>query len=480
MKQKNYIILLLAAFIVFSSCKKELNLQPTDTFSEVNAYLTINDIQLGVYGAYTRYGTVSNLAAVPVTFANGSFGNDIYVSSLLSDEAKLGVNNAGQGALTYRYQFGSDATSGGDVIAAFGNYYRLINQVNKILPKIPTVTASAAEEPKRNIFKGELLGLRAIAHFALLQAYCKRYSASDPLGVPIMLVSDPLTKPARNSMGDVMNRIETDLADAKLLLPAVTPVTFTDTTLNRINIAAYQARIALYKGDYDAAITFATEVITSNVKQLVTGAGFAGIWTDQNTNESLFRIKLTTITTLGSLWTTTGGAIYIAPSDKLVAAYAANDIRKAIYIGTAGANNYVNKFYTSSRGGRIVDMKAARIAEMYLIRAEANAKKATPNITAGAADLNALRAQRINPYTDEVFATATDLFNAVMLERYKELAFEGFRFFDLKRNSLPVQRLATDANAEWQTMDVSSFRFVLPIPASEILVNPNMIQNAGY
>ena len=466
MKQKKYIILLFAAFVVLSSCKKELNLQPTDSFNEANAFLSMEDIQKGVYGAYARYG--------------GAYVNNMYVSALLSDEAKLGANNAGQGALTYRYQYASDNTSGGDVIGAFGSYYSLINQVNLVLPKIPIVTATAAEEPKRNILKGELLGLRAIAHFGLLQAYCKKYSSTDPLGIPIMLISDPYGKPSRSSMGEVMNRIETDLAEAKTLLPAVTAATFTDTTLNRINIAAYQARIALYKGDYDAAITYSTEVIASNVKQLVTGAGFAGIWTDQNTNELLFRIKYTTSTAIGALWTTTGNAIYIAPSDKLVASYGTNDIRKAIYIGTSGANNYVNKFYTSSRGGRIVDMKAARIAEMYLIRAEANAKKATPNITAGAADLNALRAQRINPYTDEVFATASDLFNAVMTERYKELAFEGFRFFDLKRNNLPVQRAVTDANTAWQTLDVTSYRFVLPIPATEILVNPNMIQNAGY
>ena len=465
MKQKNYIILLLASFIMFSSCKKELDLQPTDSFNEANAFLSMEDIQKGVYGAYARYG---------------AYANNMYVSALISDEAKLGANNAGQGALTYRYQYASDNTSGGDVIGAWGSYYSLIDQVNRVLPKIGTVTATAAEEPKRNIFKGELLGLRAIAHFGLLQSYCKKYSASDPLGVPVMLSSNPLGKPARNSMGEVMNRIETDLAEAKTLLPAVTAATFTDTALNRISIAAYQARIALYKGDYDAALTYSTEVISSNVKQLVTGAGFAGIWTDQNTNELLFRIKYTTSTAIGGLWTTTGGAIYIAPSDKLVAAYAANDIRKAIYIGTTGGNNYVNKFFTSSRGGRIVDMKAARIAEMYLIRAEANARKATPIITAGAADLNALRAQRITGYVDEVFATATDLYNAVMAERYKELAFEGFRFFDLKRNGLPVQRSATDANAAWQTLSASSPKFVLPIPNTEILVNPNMVQNESY
>lgn len=106
--------------------------------------------------------------------------------------------------------------------------------------------------------------------------------------------------------------------------------------------------------------------------------------------------------------------------------------------------------------------------------------KSTPDLAAGAADLNALRAQRISGYVDETFATATDLINAVLDERFKELAFEGFRLFDLKRNNLPVQRLASDASSAWQTLAAGNYRFVLPIPNSELLANPNVLQNDGY
>ena len=465
MKQKKYIILIIASLFMLGSCKKQLDLQPTDSFNEANAFLSMADVQQGAYGAYIRYGN--------------SYLSDMYVSALLSDEAKLGAGNAGQGALTYRYQYGSDGTSGTDVIAAFGTYYAVIDQVNRVLPHIATVTAAPVDEPRRNILKGQLLALRGIAHFGLLQSYSKVYDPADPLGVPVMTVSDPLGKPARNSTVQVMAEIETDLANAKALLPAVTAATFSDTVINKINIAAYQARVALYKRDYDAAVTYSTEVIASGIKPLVSGAAFAGIWTDANTNEVLFRIRYTD-NTVGSLWTTVGGAIYVAPSDKLVASYSASDIRLPAYIGNAGGNNYVNKFYMSGLGGRIVSMKAARTAEMYLIRAEANARKATPDITAAAADINLLRSMRTTGYTNQVFATATDAINAVMDERFKELAFEGFRFFDLKRNNLPVQRLASDANAAWQTLPVGSTRFVLPIPASELLVNPNMVQISGY
>jgi hypothetical protein len=464
MKQNKFSLYLIAGLLAFTSCKKQLDQQPGDLIAEENAFLTFDHVQQGTNGAYGRYGT---------------FLNDVYVSALLSDEAKLGAGNAGQGALSYRYQFSSDGTTGGDVTASFRGYYSLLDQINRVLPNIYTVITPDAQLPRRDIIKGQLLALRALAHFGLLQSYSKNYNAAE-VGVPIMTASDPLAKPSRNTMGEVIAQIEKDLSDAKALLPTVTAATFTDTVMNKVNVAAYQARIALYKGDWANAITYSTEVINSGVKPLVTGSAFSGIWTDQNSNETLFRIRYLTSTALGGLWTTTGDIIYIAPSDKLVTTYATADIRKAAYIGTSSGNNFVNKHYTSSRGGRIVDLKACRIAEMYLIRAEAYAKQTTPNLSAGAADLNALRTQRITGYTNETFTTASDLITAVLNERYKELAFEGFRFYDLKRNNLSIQRSSTDASAEWQTLASGNFRFVMPIPNSEINANPNMTQNEGY
>jgi hypothetical protein len=469
---------ILVALISFSSCKKLLDQQPTDSFSDENAFLTMDDVQRGTNAAYLRYGTYTR----PDDGSRfDTYISDMYCSALTSDEARLGPDNSGQGALTYRYQYASDGTTGGDVTSSFYGYYALIDQVNRVLPKVATVTATAAEEPRRNILKGQLIALRGIAHFGLLQSFSKSYDPADTRGIPIMLQSNPLAYPARNTMGEVIGQIESDLAEAKTLLPAVAPADFKDTVMNRINIAAYQARIALYKRDYDAAIGFASEVINSGVKPLVSGPQYDAIWTDDTDNEVLFRIRFETSSIIGSLWATPGGTIYISPSSKLENSYSANDQRLAAFIGTnANGGKYVNKFFSSTRGGGVVDMKACRTAEMYLIRAEAYAKKASPDVTLGAADLNLLRSNRIAGYANQVFASATDLFNAVIEERFKELCFEGFRIYDLKRNNLPVQRLAADASAAWQTLPAGDYRFVFPIPNSEILANPQMAQNDGY
>ena len=115
---------------------------------------------------------------------------------------------------------------------------------------------------------------------------------------------------------------------------------------------------------------------------------------------------------------------------------------------------------------------------MYLIRAEAKAESTGD----AAADLNALRTNRITGYSTATFADKTTLVNAIYTERFKELAFEGHRFFDLKRRNLPVQRLAADAvNASGAvTLSPTKAQYNFPIPALEISVNKNTVQNPNY
>lgn len=469
MKIFKYAIILFFSGFVLSSCKNDLGLLPTDSFTPANAFRTISDAQLGVNEAYARMGAGTNKC---------------YQSALLSDEAKIGKDNSGQGALTYRYQFSADNTTGATVISTYGGYYYAIDQINRVLAALPTlVIADPSEDARRNVLKGQLLALRATAHFEILQAYSKNYSASDPKGIPYMKISDAGAKPARITIGEDMTNIETDLSDAFALLPAVTTASFTDTVMNQVNVNAYRARISLYKGDYQKAIDYSTLVINSNVRPIASGTNYTGIWTDANVNqEVLFRVRYANSTALGGLWTTTTGLIYIAPSDKLRLSYSAADIRLKTFIAGATDAYYVNKFYTSSRGGRIVDLKVSRISEMYLIRAEAYAKQSTPaSLTSGTADIVTIRTNRITGYVPDTFATSADLLSAVLNERFKELCFEGFRFWDLKRNNLPVERSASDvASAAWQTLSATDYKFVLPIPQYELLANPNMVPNDGY
>src|SRR5690606_15884590 len=128
-------------------------------------------------------------------------------------------------------------------------------------------------------------------------------------------------------------------------------------------------------------------------------------------------------------------------------------------------NKYSGSGYATTNEN-VNDLKIFRTAEMYLIRAEARAEIGTVSGSNSAeADLNALRAARINGYTDVSFAGKEAIISAIMDERFKELALEGHRFWDLKGRRLPVERLDADAaSSAGKTLPANDFRFVLPIP----------------
>jgi hypothetical protein len=93
-----------------------------------------------------------------------------------------------------------------------------------------------------------------------------------------------------------------------------------------------------------------------------------------------------------------------------------------------------------------------------------------------------LRTARIDGYTDASFADKQAILDALVTERFKELAFEGHRHFDLRRNNLPVQRNPEDAvNALGAVLlEPTDAQYAFPIPNTELRANKNMKQNDGY
>ena len=151
-------------------------------------------------------------------------------------------------------------------------------------------------------------------------------------------------------------------------------------------------------------------------------------------------------------------------------------------------SNYYNNIYKyfgrAAGNANVVDVKALRTAEVLLSRAEAYAR--LNKNTEALADLNTLRKQR---YSDYVAGTETgaDLLTAILLQRRLELAFEGSRFFDLKRLGLGVTRSSfgdksdgTGINNVTKALPAGDIHFQLPFPQSEINANPNIVQNPGY
>ena len=300
-----------------------------------------------------------------------------------------------------------------------------------------------------------------------------------------------LADQARIAQGTYFSKMIADITEAKTLVPD----NLVD--INRATksaVSALQARIALYTKDWANAVIYSTEFI--NTIPLATRTNFPGIWTDANTNEVGWRLVRTTAIRIGSLFRATSssasniGGITWKPSDKLWNSYdQTNDVRFTSYfkdeplLTTAGRSSRLIQKYAGTTYGtateNVANGKVFRTGEMYLIRAEA---KAEGNDLAGAAaDINTLDAARITGYTPVSFATKDVAIAAIMQERYKELAYEGHRFWDLKRRGLPVARLASDApSVNGTTLPSGDYRFTLPIPDTELKANRSMKQNPGY
>lgn len=481
--KKIYSIALLASVMLWSiSCSDYLDFEETDVIAGDVALKTVENNESAIMGAY---GGVDNLMTV-------------LLNSVFSDEVKT-AGEFYNAATTHEWKYGPIDVGLRDSYTAIDPQYRVIDRVNRVLARLDLADSTrVGDNTLRKRLRGEALFLRAQAHFELYRYYGPAQFANDALAMPYM-EAPSMAAQARIRTDEYFQKLNRDITDAKALLPA------TITDINRANVVSangLHARIALYSQQWADAETFATTYI--NAVPLATLAEFPGIWTDANTREQAYRIVRTAaLGRIGSLYRGTSasatniGVITWTVSNKLYDSYSATDIRRTAYFVTdatlAGLNRpnadrpgliifkYAGGAYGSATEN-MVNSKMMRTSEMYLIRAEARAEQ---NKISGAnsaeSDLNALRVVRITDHTDITLTTRDQAITEIMTERFKELAFEGHRFFDLKRKGLPIERLAADiAATDARTMPANDFRFALPIPDPEMKANSAMVQNAGY
>ena len=476
----------LAAFLLITlfSCKKLTEIQETDFLDASKALKTVENNESAIIGAYA--------------------GMQIEMGILLNGELSDELKTSGEfynSITTHEWQYGAADIVIRDNYTAIGSYYPIIDRVNRVLTYVATADSTRrGDNTLRLRLRGEALFIRAFCHFELFRYYGGNY---DPDGLAMPYVVTPSLGPiAREKMSAYFQKMNTDITEAKTLLPN----NLTDINrATRLAVSGFQARIALYRKDWANAITYSTEYI--NAIPLSPRASFNGIWTDANNNELAFKLKRSPTNNPYAGNSTDKADQFIVmhlqmpqyrnrildPSSKLWDSYdQANDVRFSSYMKTepllTAANRqsrlitkYAGTAYGTS-GENVADAKVFRTAEMYLIRAEARAESGSfTGANSAESDINDLRAARINSYVPVTFASKAEAIDAIILERFKELAFEGHRFWDLKRRGLAVQRIGTDApTSTGATLTAGNYRFVLPIPEIEMQANNLMIQNPGY
>ena len=478
MMKKIKILILSSALVTLFSCQKLLEIKETDFIGGDVALKTVLNNEQGLIGAYAAMNVEMGI------LLNAVFADEVVTADFYN------------AATVHEWQYGTQDVSIRDQYTAITLYYRIIDRVNRVLQALPNATAAnATQEALRSRIRGEALFLRAFCHFELYRYYSNSSVGTD-LAMAYMEVPS-LQPTARITVAPYFQKLKTDLVAAKPLLPAYSASSDIFRATN-LAASALQARVALYLKEWNDAITFSTEYI--NGIPLASRTDFPGIWTDANRSELAFKLSRTASNggRIGSLFRGTSanasniGGITWTVSQKLWDSYdQVNDVRFSSYyknepLLAGGSRKYtrlIKKYEGTTYGTpneNVADAKVFRTGEMYLIRAEARAEN--NDLVGAATDLNTLRTARINGYTPVILASKDAAITQIMEERYKELPYEGHRFFDLKRRNLPVVRITADLPnpAAQAILPAGNFRFLLPIPSTEIQANPLMQQNPGY
>lgn len=487
MKKLINISALLLILTGMGACRKDvIDVLPIDAIPVEQAFQNMNDVNNAVNGVYgTWQGRRSS-----------------YVSSFIADEARLGTGAEYRnvGNILFNWQHVSDSQDWRDAEngGIWTNLYAVIDRANRVLERMVGVpTENATEAALKVQYRGEMLAIKAMAHLELLKYYSSTAEyVPNEKGIVIQreYAKDVATYfPGRNTQGETIAYIDSILAEARNLIPA----SFANISrVTRNAVIASQARSALHARNWQAVIDNANTLLGA-VPISSSTTIYQNIWRSKAVpagTEVIWKLNVTPAnlgSAVGSLWQDLNGAQQAAPAIKLLNTFdQANDVRYSTFFRTttttpAGARNLIAKYGVVPNTLMVpenfeYDIKMIRSSEILLARAEAYAE--LDLLTEANNDLSQLRTARISGYIHTPINDKTDLINAILLERYKELCYEGQRYYDLKRRSLPIARELADVanNTVIQNLPASNPKYILPIPQQEVFANPNMAQNQGY
>lgn len=480
-------------FVSLVSCDN-LEYIPTDQLSEKLIATNPQLLKNLTIGTYSR-------------LRSGNYMNNRHYAQEFPGDAVILVKSTGNN-LMYSYNFQPLVTS--NVSNQFWKeaYYGIYS-ANKVIEAINDDAPSEFLQ-----LKGENLFLRALMHYDLVRIFSRPYSQSPEtnLGVMIRDNTDVKVLPARSTVKETYDFIVKDLLKAADLLNTRKSAVFA----SKETAWALLARVYLYMEQNDKALEYADKVINSGRYSLVPTDKFGGYFTilPENNSETIFAIKLLESenmgkNSIGAMYELEGGwgEMYASPPYRKLIYKNANDQRikfmNPLYaLDSKGSKipdpteesgfkvvkrNDISQYFVDkyTKEGGIIMLASPvviRLAEMYLIKAEAFAKTGK---NAEAIDMiNAIR-KRAGLTGDQLF-TVSDLkgykttLDVVLDERFLELAWEGHRSFDLFRNNRPVDRTYVPAQAWCGPKDLiqpTSKLIVHLIPESEMTLNTNLVQN---
>lgn len=448
-------LLYIAIISLASSCEKYLDKTPIGAVSDADPISDKASAETALRGVYRQ-------------LASSGYYGETYVTLGYFPSGDIKNLTTGGAANLVNVNFRSDDLN---FNTAWNAIYNTINRANHVIEKVPAVVDPALTQELKDKYVGEAKFIRALAYFDLARAWG---------GVQLILqpTETLLNRPAvtRSSLEETYNQVLVDLQDAEILLPD---------QLNRIRatkntVWALRARLHLYRGEWQLAEEYAGKLIDRSADYSLVKPFSA--WFKNNvvaSPESIFELEYSAINPSAirsqMQHPTKGGTYRYAPNDRFVELLNNPEVSgdRNVLIGsvTQGGTTiwYGDLYY------RLPATDPAyifRIAEMYLIRAEARARQ--NKLTEALADLNAVRLR--SNVSELSLATTDELLLAIENERRIEFAFEAHRWFDLSRTGRAKKVLEVlDANTK-----VDDYELLFPVPITQIQLDNNLTQNPGY
>jgi hypothetical protein len=436
-----------------TSCDNALDVDlPSNQLSSESVYSTETTAEAAVNGIYQ------------------SMVADFYynrVHSVLGETADELVPRTG---IANIYSSNEIPETDGTINSNWGELYKIIYNANNVIEGITKSTTLNATKSKNWIAEAKFL--RAYSYFYLTNLWGN---------VPLVLTTnvDVSALLPQSSQEVVYAQIVLDLTDASKDLPT----DYKNYKNERIRATKWAAetllaRVNLYLGKWTEAAAHATAVINQTGSyKIITGLEHDNSPFISDNDEAILQIPYFNVdyTYEGSSVFTTGGALLLRKGNAL---FETGDARKTnwtidikdrngVFLGIA-PYKYQNGFDSSP----IERSTLLRLAELYLIRAEARVK--SNDITGAQQDINVIRNRALLGST-----TLTDpnqLLDLIALERQREFFAEnGHRWLDLKRTGKLDETLSVLSDKIWKSSDS-----LYPIPDEAIRSNPFLIQNTGY
>lgn len=439
------IIFITLVSVIAWSCDV-LDVKPENSISAEEAFKSKEDINKGILGAYASFQSLRYYGRTFGLFADLAADNLSHpLDATANTYAEVNNNNI--------------LPENGSVSGIWALAYDGINVANNVIVKVPTIADMTEQE--RNEALAELYFIRALNHFNLLN-----YFGGVPVKVTPTVGVNGLDVP-RNSAEEVYSQIINDLLFASEYLP----IGGTKIRASKFAAKGLLAKVYLYKKDYPQALTLASEVISDGNYTLL--PNFEEIFANDQSAESIFEISFSELErnriSEYNFPRSLNGRGEVEPSQGLLDAYETNDERFEASIAFEGVRAYAIKYDDLSLGTD--NYIILRLADMYLVRAEAEANLPNPDLTAIRSDINEIRVRANLQPTSE--SSLPQLLRIIEDERRIEFAFEGQRWFDLVRTDRAIAVLPN-------VTSINQTLFPIPLDEIQTNINPGMVQNPGY